>query len=97
MQHAESARTLAYEIRHADDARQALEAARRSLEVRGATVDQLRSEAAKAVAARAIALEVAELERMDAALHELEVRVAEAIEGGDDIYSLRPLPSETNN
>lgn len=79
IQHARAARTIEYQIRHADEARNALEAVERALQVRRQGVADKPTAAARLIAERAIALEEAELHVLDAALRDVEAWIAPVI------------------
>ena len=85
LQHARAARTIEYQIRHADEARNALEAAQRSLDVRRQAVADKPTAAARLIAERAIALERAELQTLDAALRAVEEWIAPVIPAEGDL------------
>lgn len=91
LQHAGEARTLEYQIKHAEEARAAFQAALRSLEVRRESTEVRPNEAARLIAARALALEARELDEFEVRLHQLEERVAARITAEPDLKNYRVL------
>ena len=91
LQHAIEARTLEYQVKHAEEARGAFEAARRSLEVRREGTDVRPNEAAKIIASRALLLEVHELDEFETRLAQIEQSIAERIGEEPDLKDYRVL------
>jgi hypothetical protein len=91
LQHGTEARTLEYQVKHAEEARAAFQAALRSLEVRRENTHVRPNEAAKLIAARAVMLEARELEEFEKRLHQFEETVAERIVAEPDLQNYRVL------
>jgi hypothetical protein len=85
------ARTLEYQVKHADEARGAVEEARRSLHARREDAQLRPNEAARLIAARAVTLELRGLDELETRLHLVEQAVAARIVAEPDSKNYRVL------
>ncbi len=91
LQHAAEARTIEYQVRHADEARRAYERAVRSTLARFEAAEQKPTPAARTIARRAVAFELEALCDLEGRLQAIEERIAVSIEAQNDPRDYRRL------
>jgi hypothetical protein len=91
LQHALEAQTLEYQVRHADEARQAFEAAMRSTVARGNVAAARSGDAARLIAARAVGYDTRELAAFEERLRAVEELIAQEIRSTPDPRRFRRL------
>jgi hemerythrin-like domain-containing protein len=79
IQHAVEARTVEYQVKHADEARHTFEQAMRLTEVRLEAAANKPGPAARMIAEHAAGLEIAELKELEQQLCAVEERIATAL------------------
>jgi len=84
LQQALEARTVEFQIKHADEARRRYEQAVRSTEARLDAVERKPGQAARLIAMRAVDLEIDELKNLERRLCEVEERIAAVLCKGAD-------------
>lgn len=90
LQHALEAQTLEYQVRHADEARQAFEAAMRATAARNDVIARA-GEAARLIAARAVGYDTRELALFEERLRAVEELIAEEIRSKPDPRRFRRI------
>ena len=91
LQHALEARTIEYQVRHADEARGAFEEASRLFDARRDSLASKPSPAARLIAARALVFASSELQEFEHRLRALEERIAESLRSNEDPRRIRHL------
>jgi hypothetical protein len=91
LQHAAEARTVEFQVRHADEARSVFEQAVRSARARFESAERKPSKAARVIARRAVTFEMEELQELEASLTEIEARIADAVMAQTDPRDFRRL------
>ncbi len=91
LQHAVEARTVEFEARHADEARNLFERAVRSARIRFEAAERKPTHAARVIARHAVAYELQELDDFERSLGTIEARIAEAIASRADPRDYRRL------
>lgn len=91
LQHAAEARTVEYQVRHADEARRAYEKALRAALARFEAAERKPTEAARMIARRAVAFELDDLVEVEERLRAIEERIADAIVAKTDPRDYRRL------
>jgi len=91
LNHAVEARTVEYQVRHADEARRSYEHALRAVTARFEAAERKPTEHARVIARRAVAFELEELLEVEARLRAIEARIAEAALAQTDPRDYRRL------
>ncbi len=91
LQHAVEARTVEFEARHADEARNLFERAVRSARIRFEAAERKPTQAAKVIARHAVVYELQELYDFEQSLAQIEARIADAIASRTDPRDYRRL------
>lgn len=91
LQHAAEARTVEYQVRHADEARGWYERALGAITARFEHAERKPTEAARMIARRAVAFELDALLELEGKMRDLEARIADAILAQTDPRDYRRL------
>lgn len=91
LQHALQAQTLEFQVRHAEEARHAFEAAARSTAARSNLVGARSDDPARLIALRAIQYDTTALAEFETRLRDVEELIAAEIRRETDPHSLRRL------
>ena len=91
LQHASDAKTIEYQARYADEARQAFDSAVRSARIRFEAAESRPTAAAQTIARHAIAFELEELAELEERLIAVEEYIAKAIAGQSDPRDFRRM------